>query len=85
MEEKVVGKVTNFFNKIMVAGIDITDGKVKMGDRIRIKGSTTDFEMTIESMQIDREPVQEAVAGQSIGVKVPSDIRVGDSVYLIGG
>ncbi len=85
MEEKEVGKVTNFFNKIMVAGIDITDGKVKIGDRIRIKGSTTDLEMTVESMQIDREPVQEAVAGQSIGVKVPGDIRVGDSVYLIGG
>jgi translation initiation factor IF-2 len=83
MEGKEIGKVTHFFNKIMVAGIDITDGTLKVGDTIRIKGATTDVEMTIDSMQIDRDPVEEAAAGQSIGVKVPDNVRVGDAVYLV--
>jgi translation initiation factor IF-2 len=66
----------------MVAGIDITDGVLKVGDKIHIKGATTDFEMTIDSMQIDRNPVDEATAGQSIGIKVPDAVRDGDDVFL---
>ena len=84
MEEKQVGKVTHFFKKIMVAGIDITDGTIKVGDTIHIKGATTDFEMTIDSMQIDRDPVQEATVGQSIGIKVPDAVRDGDGVFMSG-
>ena len=81
--EKEVGKVTHFFKKIMVAGIDITEGKLKLGDKIHIKGGTTDIEMTIDSMQIDKDPVEEAVAGQSIGIKVPELVREGDAVFLM--
>ena len=83
MEEQKVGKVPNFFKKIMVAGIDIIDGSVKVGDKIRIKGATTDFEMSIDSMEIDRNPVAVATAGQSIGIKVPDLVRDGDDVFLV--
>jgi putative protease len=83
MEEKEIGKVTHFFKKIMVAGIEITSGKIKVGDKIHIKGSTTDFEMAIDSMQIDRDPVEEATVGQSIGIKVPEPVREGDTVFLM--
>jgi hypothetical protein len=34
-------------------------------------------------MQIENEPVQEAKAGDSIGVKVPERVRDGDTVYKI--
>lgn len=84
MEEKKVAKVTNFFKKVMAAGIEITDGILKVGDRIHIKGATTDFEMSIDSMQIDRDPVEEATVGQSIGIKVPDLVREGDEVFIIG-
>ena len=83
MDEKPVGKVTHFFNKIMVAGIDITSGKLKVGNKIHIKGTTTDFEMLVDSMQIDRNPVEEATAGQSIGIKVPAPVREGDEVFVV--
>jgi len=83
MEEKEIGKVTHFFKKIMVAGIEITAGKLKVGDKIHIKGSTTDFEMAVGSMQIDRDPVEEATTGQSIGIKVPEPVREGDTVFLM--
>ncbi len=84
MEEKKVAMVTHFFKKVMAAGIEITDDSLKVGDRIRIKGATTDFEMSIDSMEIDRDPVEEATVGQSIGIKVPELVREGDEVYRLG-
>jgi putative protease len=37
--------------------------------------------MNVDSMQIDNVPVQEAKAGDSVGVKVPERVRKGDTVY----
>jgi translation elongation factor EF-1alpha len=58
---------------------------LKVGDKIRIKGHTTELEMTVESMQIDNAQVAEAKAGDSIGVKVRDKVRSGDKVYKITG
>ncbi len=77
-----VGKVTHYFNKIGVAVIELKD-KLKVGDKIHIKGATTDFTQVIESMQINHSPVQEAGYGQSIGLKVEDRVREGDIVYKI--
>ncbi|HOJ13777.1 MAG TPA: translation elongation factor-like protein [Deltaproteobacteria bacterium] len=81
-EKKLIGKVTHFFGKISVAGIQLTD-TLKVGDRISIEGATTSFEETIDSMQIDNKPVDVAGPGDLIGIKVKEKTRVGDSVYLI--
>lgn len=84
MAEETIGKVSDFFAKPVVAGIELTAG-LKVGDKIRIKGHTTDLKMTVESMQIDNEAVEEAKAGDSIGVKVAERVRGGDTVYLVAG
>jgi putative protease len=84
MEEKPVGKITHYFTKIGVGVIELTDS-VKVGDRIRIKGSTTDFEQEIESMQIEHKNIEEAKAGQSIGLKVKDRVRAGDKVFKVCG
>jgi len=83
-EEKLqeVGKVTHFFSKISVAVVDLTT-TVSVGDRIRIQGPTTDFEQTVESMQIEHENVKSAKAGQSIGLKVKERVRENDTVYKV--
>lgn len=81
MEE--VGEVFTYFSKIGVAGIKITKGKLRLGDKIRIKGATTDFEQVVESMQIEKTPVEEAEAKQSIGIKVKEKVRKGDKVYRL--
>ena len=65
-----------------MAAIELT-AALKVGDKIRIKGHTTDLELSVDSMQIDNEPVDEAKAGDSIGVKVPERVRDGDTVYKI--
>jgi selenocysteine-specific translation elongation factor len=82
MSEEVIGTVSDFFAHPVVAAIELT-ASVKIGDKIRIKGHTTDLELTVDSMQIENQPVQEAKAGDSIGVKVSDRVRDGDTVYKI--
>jgi translation initiation factor IF-2 len=82
MAEKEVGKVMDFFARPVVAGIDMTD-TLKVGDKIHIKGHTTDIEMEIASMQIDNKNVTEAKKGDSVGIKVPDRVRAGDTVYIV--
>lgn len=81
MEE--VGKVFTYFSKVGVAGIKITSGSLRVGDKIRIQGHTTNLEQVVDSMQIDREPVQEASVGQSVGIKVTDRVRPNDAVYKL--
>jgi len=81
-ELQEVGKVTHFFTKISVAVIELR-ASVSIGDRILIKGPTTNLEQTIESMEIEHEKVTQAEAGQSIGLKVDDRVRENDTVYKI--
>ncbi|MFH1646201.1 MAG: translation elongation factor-like protein [Chloroflexota bacterium] len=82
MPEKEVGKVMDFFARPVVAGIDMS-GKLKVGDKIHIKGHTTDVEMVVESMQIDNKDVTQSKKGNSVGIKVPDRVRPGDTVYKV--
>jgi len=82
MPEKVIGKVSDFFANPVVAGIELTV-TLKVGDTIHIKGHTSDMEFTVNSMQIDNVDVDEAKAGDSIGVKVSERVRRGDTVYKV--
>lgn len=81
-EKKVVGRVTHYYTKIGVAVVDLTD-TLKIGDKISIEGKTTNFQQTVESMEIEHKKVQEAHAGASIGLKVIDRVREGDVVYKI--
>ena len=83
MAEEEIGKVTHYFTKIGVCVIEITKGSLKVGDKIQIKGSTTDLTMAVESMQVEHQNVEEATKGQSIGMKVTERVREHDAVYKI--
>jgi len=82
MPEVVIGKVMGFFARPLVAGIDLSE-TLKAGDRIHIKGHTTDLELTVESMQINNMDVREAKAGDAVGVKVNDRVRRGDIIYRV--
>jgi len=79
-EEMQVGKVTHYFPKIGVAIIEVTDGSIKIGDEIRIKGKTTDFRQRIISIEIDYEKIEIAEPGQTIGIIVEQPARHGDLI-----
>ncbi len=82
MPEDVIGKVSDFFAHPVVAGIELT-GTLTLGDKIHIKGHTTDMELIVESMQINNVDVQEAKAKDSIGIKLSDRARRGDTVYKV--
>jgi len=82
MPEEVVGKVSDFFARPVVAGIELT-APLKLGDKIHIKGHTTDLELAVDSMQINNVDVNAAKAGDAIGIKVNDRVRRGDTVYKV--
>ncbi len=81
-EEKLIGKITHYFTNIGVGVIELTDGNLKVGDKIHIKGATSDFEQNVDSMQVEHENVENAKKGQAVGLKVEQQVREGDEVYL---
>jgi len=82
MTEEAIGKISDFFARPVVAGIELT-ATLKVGDKIHITGHTTDLELTVNSMQIDNVNVNEAKAGDAIGIKVSDRVRRGDTVYKV--
>jgi len=85
MVEEKVGVVEHFFTKISVAAIKITDGELRVGDTIHIVGATTDFKQKVESMQINKQPVDIAKPGDEVGIKVIDRVRENDVVYKVVG
>jgi len=82
MAEVEIGKVTDFFARPVVAGVELS-GTLHKGDRVQIKGNTTDMELTVTSIQIDRADISEGKPGDLIGMKVPDRVRRGDTVYKV--
>lgn len=81
MGQVEVGRVSRYFGKVGVAAIEIHGGELRVGDTIRIRGTTTDFSQTVESMEVEHQPVQVAGPGQLVGVKVRERAREHDLVY----
>jgi len=79
---KEIGKIVHYYTNLGVGIIELK-GTLKVGDKIKIKGATTDFEQKIASMQIEHEKVEEAKKGKSIGLKTKKHVRQNDIVYKV--
>ncbi len=84
VKETEIADITHFFSKISVGVFKMTKGEVKAGDKVRIKGSSTDFVQTVKSIQIESVDVRSARRGQLAGIKVDRPARPGDKAYRIG-
>ena len=82
MPEELIGEVSHWFGNISVAGIKLS-GDLAVGERIHIVGHTTDVEQAVNSMQRENKDVDEAGAGDEIGVRLTSRARPGDSVFKV--
>jgi putative protease len=82
MPEETIGTVSDFFARPVVAAIELT-APLEVGDKIHIKGHSTDLELIVDSMQINNVDVKEAKAGDSVGVKVSGRVRKRDTVYKV--
>ncbi|MCK4261487.1 translation elongation factor-like protein [bacterium] len=81
-KKEEIGKITHYFSHVG-AGVIGLSAPLKVGDTIQIKGHTTDFTQKVDSMQIERESVQEGKKGDAVGVKMKDRVRQGDIVYKI--
>ena len=86
MEEgkELVGKVIHYYGKIGVAVVEL-EKDIKVGDEIAIEGPSTSFTQKVSAMQVEHEPLQEAKAGQAIGLKVEQPVHAKDNVYVSKG
>lgn len=82
MEEEI-GRITHYFPKIGVAVVEVTAEGLRVGETIRIKGHTSDFTQSVESLQQEHLPVPEVRKGGSAGMKVKEHVREGDKIYRI--
>ena len=83
MKEQEIGYVSKYFGQIKVAAIEITAGKLSVGETIHIKGHTTDMNVDVGSIQIEHESVDSANKGDSIGLKVSGKTRRKDKVFKL--
>lgn len=81
-EPRVIGKVIHYWTRLEVAGVELV-GTLRMDDWIQFRGSTTDFQQRVTSMEIDRRFVPDAHAGDRVGLRVADRVRVGDTVFLL--
>ena len=82
MAQTEVGRVDKYFRKVGVAALELSTA-IAVGDKLRFSGATTNFEMKLESMQIDHELVESAAAGADVGIAVPERVRRSDTVYRV--
>ncbi len=75
-----IGEVSHYYTNIGVAVVELVS-TLKVGDKITVRGATTEFTQLVKSMQIMHEAVEEAGAGDSIGLKVSDRVRKGDAVF----
>lgn len=80
--EKEVGRVVHYFGKLGVAVVELS-GDLKEGDAVHVKGAHTDFQQRVESLQLEHENVQQAKAGQSVGLKVKEPAHEHNVVYKV--
>ena len=83
MPETKVGHVKEYFAKVGVAGIEITEGHLLVGDTIHVKGHTTDLTQRVDSIQLEHQPLQQAEPGQLVGIKMRERVRPHDQVFKV--
>jgi hypothetical protein len=95
-KEVEVGVVTDYFQKIGVVAIEVHPrASLKLGDRIVIRGPHTHIEQTVDSLEINHQPVIEAGGRAQVGLLVhvtgpeeewlPNIPRAGNKVYKLVG
>ncbi len=77
-----IGRVERFFAQPSVAVVELT-APLRAGEVIYIKGHTTDFQQTVQSMQVNHVSVTEASPGDSVGLLVKARCRKHDLLYRL--
>lgn len=75
-----IGRVTHYFTHLGVAAISL-DHPLEVGERIHIRGHTTDLVQTVDSMEVEHRHVERAGPGDDVAIKVDDHVRDHDLVF----
>jgi putative protease len=78
--EQAIGTVTHYFSHLSVAAVSLTE-TLRTGDRIHVKGHTTDLEQTVDSMEVDHARVDSAGPGDDVALHVDDHVRDHDRIF----
>ena len=82
MSEKEVGVVSTYFNNVGVAAVKLS-GNLKVGNKIHVKGHTTDFVQDVGSIQVGDKKMPAAKKGDHVGIKVDERARSNDKIFIV--
>lgn len=82
MADYKVGKITHYFDKIMVAVVELYD-TLSVGDDIKIVNKDAEFTMKVTSMQVEHQQIDKAKKGDTIGMKLDQPAEVGSEVFRV--
>jgi hypothetical protein len=80
--EVEIGRVTHYYSHLSVAVLSLTDS-LKLGDRIRILGHSTDFTQRITSMEVEHHGILWVKPGDHVAVKVIQPVHEHDIIYRV--
>ena len=81
--EEAIGTVTHYYSHLNVAVVQLNKGALQTGDTIHVKGHSTDFTQTVESMEYEHQHADRATAGQCVGIRVNDHPREHDIVFRV--
>ncbi len=80
--KETVGIVVNYYRKVGVAEIKVQGAPFGVGDELLIQGPTTgNLTVSVESIQVDHEAVENASRGDHVAVPVSRRVRLNDAVF----
>lgn len=75
-----IGRVTHYFGHLSVAAVTLT-APLKVGDRIHVRGHTTDLVQAVASMEVEHRSVEQAGPGDDVALAVDDHVREHDLVF----
>lgn len=78
---EAIGTISHYFGHLSVAAVRLT-GPLAVGDRIHIRGHTTDLVQTVDSIEIEHARVERAEPGDDAAIGVTDHVREHDLVFL---
>ncbi|TAL49498.1 hypothetical protein EPN83_00560 [Patescibacteria group bacterium] len=79
-EAKPIGEVVHWYDKIGVAVIKLA-GALKVGDKIKVRRGETEFEDSVDSMQLNHQAIESGKKGQEVAVKLSQQAKEGAAIY----
>ena len=80
--EEWIGKVTHYYPRAHAAAVHV-EGDLHLGDEIHVRAPGIDLRQEVTSLEIDRRSINEAHAGDDIGILMEQPVPEKADVFLV--